>query len=170
MKLEEFYTSIRKDREPVDIITKSADDVNFDKPISSHTAHYLHAFQRNKHPELLFVNWNWIACLFPPIWTLYRRLYSVYILLMISAIILSYIPNGILISPLINIGFGIFGDSVYIYFVRQAYLRKQSMNPGNIPLIVLVGIHLLISIGIYYLSDTTVNLEVSNNSEMKMNI
>ncbi len=128
--VQEFYAAIRKDQDPEDI----------NDEVSSDTAHYLKVFQRNQ-----MVNWNWMAFLFAPIWMLYRRLYAAYILLMTVSIVLSYLPTGLLLLGLvINIGIGMLGDSLYIYFVKQSHARSEKMNPGNIPLVVLICIHIIV--------------------------
>lgn len=129
-ELEDFYAAIRKDQDPE----------HLGEGVSSETAHYLNVFQKKQT-----LNWNWIAFLFGPIWMLYRRLYAAYILLMTVAIVLSYLPTGlVLLGLVINIGIGMLGDSLYIYFVKQALLRNQTMNPGNIPLVVLICIHIIV--------------------------
>jgi hypothetical protein len=129
-ELQDFYAAIRKDKDPEDL----------DGGVSSHTAYYLKVFKKEQ-----MLNWNWMAFLFTPIWMLYRRLYAAYILLMVVSVVLSYLPTTLLLLGLtVNIGVGILGDSLYIYFVKQAHARKQKMNPGNIPLIVLVCIHIIV--------------------------
>lgn len=147
-ELQDFYAAIRKDQDPENITGE----------VSSNTAHYLNAFQKGE-----LINWNWVACLFAPIWMLYRRMYAAYILLMIVSVILSYLPTGILLFGLfMNIGVGMFGDSIYIYFVKQAHVRNQKMNPGNIPLVVLICSHIIV-VGIvshiqYYFESETVEI------------
>jgi hypothetical protein len=64
--------------------------------------------------------------------------------------VLSYLPPALLLLGfVINIGVGMLGDSMYIYFVKQAHVRNQKMNPGNIPLIVLMCIHIIV-IGVIF--------------------
>jgi hypothetical protein len=128
--VQEFYAAIRKDQDPE----------HLGEGVSSETAHYLNVFQKDQT-----VNWNWMAFLFAPIWMLYRRLYAAYILLVTVSIVLSYLPTGLLLLGLvINIGIGMLGDSLYIYFVKQAHVRREKMNPGNIPLVVLICIHIIV--------------------------
>ncbi|MDP3936024.1 MAG: DUF2628 domain-containing protein [Alphaproteobacteria bacterium] len=128
--VQDFYAAIRKDKDPE----------HLGEGVSAETAHYLNVFRKNQR-----VNWNWIAFLFSPIWMLYRRLYAAYILLMTVSFILSYSPTAVLLLGLvINIGVGVLGDSLYIYFVKQAHVRNQTMNPGNIPLVVLICIHIIV--------------------------
>lgn len=129
-ELEDFYAAIRKDQDPK----------HLGEGVSSETTHYLNVFQKDQ-----LVNWNWVAFLFSPIWMLYRRLYAAYILLITGSIALSYLPTGLLVLGLvINIAIGMLGDSLYIYFVKQAHVRNQTMNPGNIPLVVLICIHIIV--------------------------
>lgn len=128
--VEGFYAAIRKNQDPEDI----------NGEVSSNTVHYLKVFQKGE-----LINWNWVACLFAPIWMLYRRLYAAYILLMVISVVLSYLPTGVLLFGLvINVGIGMLGDSLYIYFVKQAHVRDQMMNPGNIPLVVLICSHIIV--------------------------
>ncbi len=129
-EINDFYTAIRKEKDP-EFLGGGA---------SSETDHYLKAFQREK-----VVGWNWVAFLFAPIWLLYRRLYAAYVLLMVFAVVLSYMPSVLLIFVIVmNVMVGMFADSIYIYFVKQEYGRGCTLNPGNIPLIVLVCAHIII--------------------------
>lgn len=151
MNINEFYAAICKYSDPESLDLKYHDETNyFGKNVSDGTQHYLKAFQRNKHKDKLFPNWNWMAFLFMPMWLLYRRLYAVYILVILASALLVYIPQAFMLSVLLNISAGVFGDSIYIYFVRQAYGRQQKMNPGNIPFIVLMALHLIVISVIYY--------------------
>lgn len=76
--------------------------------------------------------------------------YVVYALLLAASVVLSYLPiPGLLFGLIINIGVGVLSDSWYIYLVRQAYMRNQKMNPGNIPLVVLICIHIIV-VGIMF--------------------
>ena len=128
--VEDFYAAIRTEQDPEGI----------NDGVSSHTAHYLNVFQKGQ-----VINWNWVAFLFAPIWMLYRRMYAAYILLMTISVALSYLPTTLLLLGLvINIGVGVLGDSLYIYFVKQAHVRNQTMNPGNVPLVVLICIHIIV--------------------------
>lgn len=132
--VQDFYAAIRKGQDPEDMSGE----------VSSNTAHYLKVFEKGE-----LINWNWVACLFAPIWMLYRRLYAAYILLMVISVILSYLPTGILVLGLfINIGIGMLGDSLYIYFVKQEHVRNQKMNPENIPLVVLICCHIIV-VGVF---------------------
>ncbi|MCP5322529.1 MAG: DUF2628 domain-containing protein [Candidatus Paracaedibacteraceae bacterium] len=161
MNIQEFYVAICKDSDPESLEFKYHDETDyFGKNVSDSSQHYLKAFQRNKHKCSLFPNWNWMAFLFMPIWLLYRRLYAVYILVILSSVLLAHIPQVFMLIALLNICAGIFGDSIYIYFVRQAHGRQQKMNPGNIPFVVLMALHLLVISIIYYLE----NLIFLNNS------
>jgi hypothetical protein len=150
MNIQEFYAAIRRYDDPESLDSKFIDEKNyFGDNIHSNTVHYLKAFQRNKHRSGLFVHWNWIAFLFLPIWMLYRRLYVAYIIFIVLSFTLINL-NAFGIALLINIGMGVLGDSVYIYLVHKAHCRKQYMNPGNIPLVVLFFLHFLIVSIIYY--------------------
>jgi predicted membrane metal-binding protein len=133
-ELNDFYTAIRKEKDP-ELLGDTT---------CSETHHYLKAFENKSS-----VNWNWAAFLFAPIWMLYRRLYAPYCMLMLISIMLSYVPNAfLLIGLFINVGVGVFADSVYIYFVKQEYVRERSMNPGNIPLVVLICLHLIVVVAV----------------------
>jgi hypothetical protein len=69
---------------------------------------------------------------------------------MTVSVALSYLPPAfVMLGFVINFGVGMLGDSMYIYFVKQAHVRHQKMNPGNIPLIVLMCIHIIV-IGVIF--------------------
>ena len=104
-ELNDLFNSIRKDKDPEFL----------NDHIFAETRHYLNVFQSER-----LINWNWVAFLFAPIWMLYRRLYAPYCVLMLGSIVLAYIPSMfLLMGLLINIAVGMFGDSIYIYFVKQ---------------------------------------------------
>lgn len=130
MNIETFYKAIRKDTDPEQL----------GENVSSHTAHYLKAFQRK---EILY--WNWTAFLFSPIWMLYRGLYAPYVLLMVGSMFLSYLPEPFFINIVLCIAIGLYGDIMYMYFVKKAIAGSETMNPGSVPLVVLIGIHTLIA-------------------------
>jgi hypothetical protein len=156
MNLQEFYTSVKLKSDPEVLDPKYLDELHyFGEGISSRTIHYLQVFQRNQSGSNWFTSWNWVAFLLPAFWMLYRRLYAAYILFMGITILLLYIPGMIweelVLSIVISILMGVFGDSIYIYFVRKAHQRNDTMNPGQIPLVVLICLHLFISYGVYYI-------------------
>lgn len=150
-ELSDFYTAIRKEKDPEFL----------NEGICPETQHYLRAFQRGQ-----LINWNWIAFLFAPIWMLYRRLYAAYILLMVVAVFLSYAPSVALFLVIaVNIMIGMFGDSLYIYFVKQEQGRGHTLNPGSIPLAVLVCAHVIIISGVSQIQsyfDSDLRNHVSN--------
>lgn len=132
MKFEvnDLFNSIRKDKDPEFL----------NNHICAETQHYLNAFQRGQ-----LANWNWAAFLFLPIWMLYRCLYAPYCVFIVVSILLSYIPGTfLLVGLLANIAMGVYADSIYIYFVKQEFQRGRTLNPGNIPLGVLVCFHLIV--------------------------
>jgi hypothetical protein len=133
-ELNDFYAAIRKEKDPEFL----------GEGTCSETHHYLKAFQREQ-----LVGWNWVAFLFAPIWLLYRRLYAAYVMLMVFAVVLSYMPSVLLIFVIVmNVMVGMFADSIYVYFVKQEHGRGYTLNPGNIPLIVLICAHIIIVTGV----------------------
>lgn len=129
MNIEAFYTSIRRDTDPE----------HLGEGVSYHTAHYLKAFERK---DLFY--WNWAAFLLAPFWMLYRGLYAPYVVLMVSGVLLSYFPEPLILTLLVYIAIGVYGDSMYIYFVQKAHDRGQRMPPGEIPMFMLIGMHVLV--------------------------
>ena len=102
MKIEEFYTVIRRDIDPVDFSTikqeapgshYSEKEVYYseseDKVVDNGTAYYLNVFKKHGNKGF-FWSWNWAAFLVPTTFSFYRKIYLFWglkwVIFLISAI------------------------------------------------------------------------------------
>lgn len=136
-----------------------------DQVIQENIVHYRQSEQKiNATGKDFGIAWNWSAFFFNLLWLVYRRCYKWAVLswlgLIVVSGILGAISGGALagILPLVYcVLFGLFGDSLYFYAIREKiYKSKQKglsdvdiinkTKPSWMPVIVVAVIEIVIGI------------------------
>jgi hypothetical protein len=133
MHAGEFYESVRSNNEPPYPLNLKEDAIFVFEEMSSPTYHYVRLFQNN--PKIrFFLGWNWGAFFFSSGWILYRQMYGIFLLLFLFNLTCSFLFGHSFFATLCimfveNISIALLGDYAYMASVREAWKKKQRMNP-----------------------------------------
>ncbi|GAB6072901.1 hypothetical protein JCM14244_12780 [Venenivibrio stagnispumantis] len=93
------------------------------------------------------ISWNWAAFFFGMLWFAYRKMYSIAIMIMAFLILLQIIQLKMNTPPLIvaltnifiSIGFGMFGNYIYLDFVKNKIKEIKEKYPDENLIIAEIG-------------------------------
>ncbi len=133
MHAGEFYESVRDLKEPPYPLKLTEDATFIFEEMSSPTYHYVRLFQNN--PKIrFFLGWNWGAFFFSAGWLLYRQMFGLFLFFFLINLTSSalfgfnlFVRMGIMLVQ--NISIAVLGDYIYMLSVREAWKKKQRMNP-----------------------------------------
>lgn len=137
--------------------------------LGNNAGYYVDIANKNSDSEF-FVSWNWASFFFSTIWLIYRRCYlgaivSMVVISMLStplALIATIIdPTSFVVSTIFSwlpyLLFGLFGNSIYFYFIKSKIERLENVgfdekyiaekcSPSAIPVVVYFGILIALAI------------------------
>ncbi|MEG0843740.1 MAG: hypothetical protein RRZ84_05920 [Romboutsia sp.] len=100
--------------------------------------------------------WNWASFLFASYWALYRKMYSLGIIVLCTNFVISYIPViGWLCNIAIWVAMGLYGNSIYLDHINknigliesnnieskdELIKRKGGVNPTIVCIVIIISI------------------------------
>lgn len=143
MNIEEFYTVIRRDTDPVDFSTIKQDSTGRYYSESENcnvdygTAYYINVFKKHGNKDF-FWSWNWAALLASTTFAFYRKLYILWGLkwavLLISTLLIDFVisTTSVSFNVVLYITYGVqkiffatVADSLYIKKISKMFNKDK---------------------------------------------
>ena len=74
-----------------------------------------------------FVDWNWAAFIFGPLWMVYRKMYAFGIAMFVANELLGFVNSGL--SVLLSLGIGLVGNYLYLKDINNRTDKALNMQP-----------------------------------------